>query len=65
MLELHYKFVSLPPEIFMKSVFNFFLVLLTLALSGCLASTTSPVGVACDYRQNMLLWQMPLVCQGR
>ena len=31
-----------------------------LCLGGCLASTTSPVGVKCDFSQ-----EMPLDCQGR
>ena len=43
----------------------FGLALLTLALSGCLASTTSAVGVNCDYTQDKPLWEMPLACQGR
>jgi hypothetical protein len=50
----------------MKSFFiTFGSALLVLALSGCLASTTSPEGVSCDYRQEKPLWEMPLVCQGR
>ncbi|MFZ4063294.1 MAG: hypothetical protein ACOYK2_08510 [Polynucleobacter sp.] len=36
-----------------------------LALGGCLASTTSPVGVNCDFSKELPLWEMPLVCQGR
>ena len=36
-----------------------------LGLSGCLASTYSPVGVNCDYSQGKPLWEMPLDCQGR
>jgi hypothetical protein len=39
--------------------------LLILVLSGCLASTTSPVGVNCDFSQEKPLWEMPLACQGR
>ncbi len=39
--------------------------LVAMALSGCLASTTSPVGVNCDYSQGKPLWEMPLDCQGR
>ncbi|QKM65573.1 hypothetical protein DCO17_10190 [Polynucleobacter tropicus] len=36
-----------------------------LCLSGCLASTTSPVGVNCDFSQEKPLWEMPVACQGR
>ena len=39
--------------------------LFALTLVGCLASTTSPVGVNCDYSQGKPLWEMPLDCQGR
>ena len=39
--------------------------LFILALSGCLASTTSPVGVNCDYSQGKPVWEMPLACQGK
>ena len=34
-------------------------------LSACLASTTSPVGVNCDFSQEKPLREMPLDCQGR
>lgn len=40
-------------------------VLFVASLSGCLASTTSPVGVNCDYSQGKPLWELPLDCQGR
>ena len=36
-----------------------------LCLSACLASTTSPVGVNCDFSQEKPLREMPLDCQGR
>jgi outer membrane biogenesis lipoprotein LolB len=39
--------------------------LATLVLTGCLASTTSPVGVNCDFSQDKPLWEMPVACQGR
>ena len=39
------------------------LLVLTLTLSGCLASTTSPDGVNCDYTHGKPLWEMPLDCQ--
>ena len=39
--------------------------LFALVLSGCLASTTSPDGVNCDYSQGKPMWEMPLACQGR
>jgi hypothetical protein len=41
------------------------MIFVALALSGCLASTTSPDGVNCNYSQNKPLWEMPLACQGR
>ena len=39
--------------------------LLVMVLTGCLASTKSPVGVNCDFSQGKPLWEMPLDCQGR
>ena len=39
-------------------------ILFSLVLSGCLASTTSPDGVNCDYSQGKPLWEMPIDCQG-
>jgi hypothetical protein len=49
----------------MKSLFSaFFLVLFGTTLSGCLASTSSSVGVVCDYSQGKPLWELPLPCQG-
>ena len=48
-----------------KLVATFAVILFALALSGCLASTYSPVGVNCDYSQGKPLWEMPLDCQGR
>ena len=41
------------------------LTFVAIALSGCLASATSPDGVNCDYSQGKPLWEMPLVCQGK
>ena len=38
--------------------------LFSLVLSGCLASTTSPDGVNCNYAQGKPMWEMPLDCQG-
>ena len=37
--------------------------LIGLSLAGCLASTTSPVGVNCDFSQEKPLYDMPLDCQ--
>lgn len=37
---------------------------ISLALSGCLASTSSPVGPNCNYGTARTLWDMPLACQG-
>jgi hypothetical protein len=42
------------------TTFLFFLI-----LTGCAASSTSPVGVNCDYSQEKPLWEMPVDCQGR
>lgn len=39
------------------------IVLTTLLLSGCLASTSSPDGVACDFSTGKPVWELPLVCQ--
>ncbi len=33
-----------------------------LVLSGCLASTTSPDGLNCDFSQQKPLWEMPTAC---
>ena len=41
------------------------IALAALCLSACLASTTSPVGVNCDFSQEKPLREMPLDCQGR
>ncbi len=41
------------------------LAFIATTLAGCLASTTSPDGVGCDFKQGKPLWEMPLVCQGR
>jgi hypothetical protein len=50
----------------MKKLFKLSCIALFVwVLSGCLASTTSPVGVNCDYSQGKPLWEMPLDCQGR
>jgi hypothetical protein len=46
----------------MKILLNMLLVLI---LGGCAASTTSPIGVNCDYSQGKPLWEMPVDCQGR
>jgi hypothetical protein len=42
------------------AMFIFFLI-----LTGCASSSTSSVGVNCDYSQGKPLWDLPLVCQGR
>jgi hypothetical protein len=36
-----------------------------LVLGGCLASTTSPDGVNCDFSHGKPMWEMPVACQGR
>ena len=40
------------------------MVLLTLGLAGCLASTTSPIGLNCDYSKEIPIPDMPSACQG-
>ena len=50
----------------MKKLFYLsFITLFALLLSACLASTSSPVGVNCDYSQEKPLWEMPVACQGK
>jgi hypothetical protein len=50
----------------MKKLFSLVTAFLfSLILTGCAASSTSPVGVNCNYSQEKPLWQMPLDCQGR
>lgn len=49
----------------MKKCKTLSIALILLALGGCMASTTSPVGVNCDFSQGKPLWEMPLDCQGR
>jgi hypothetical protein len=39
--------------------------LTTLLLGACAASSTSPVGVNCNYNLELPMWEMPLACQGR
>jgi len=39
--------------------------MLILALSGCLASTASPVGLNCDYSPGKSFWELPVACQGK
>ena len=46
-----------------KAFLTLTLSLLTLSLSACLASTTSPDGVNCNYSQGKPMWEMPLDCQ--
>ena len=48
----------------MKQIYRLVCALsLLAALSGCLASTSSPVGVNCDFRQEKPLWEMPSDCE--
>jgi len=50
----------------MKFLFNISCIFsLAVLLGGCLASTTSPTGVSCDYMPGKAIWEMPLICQGR
>jgi hypothetical protein len=34
-------------------------------LAGCLASTTSPIGINCGPSAELPIWERPLDCQGR
>lgn len=47
-----------------KLLFTITSFLVVMTLSGCLASTTSPDGVNCNYAQGKPMWEMPLDCQG-
>ncbi|MBU3540439.1 hypothetical protein [Polynucleobacter sp. UB-Tiil-W10] len=47
-----------------KTFFTLAVALFALVLSGCQASTTSPVGVNCNYTGKPM-WEMPVDCQGR
>jgi hypothetical protein len=50
----------------MKKIFlALTMTVFALVLSACLASTTSPDGVNCDFSQGKPMWEMPLACQGR
>lgn len=40
-----------------------YIVLVASFLSGCLASTTSPKGINCNYSQGKAMWELPLLCQ--
>ncbi len=40
------------------------MILFSLALAACAASSTSSMGVNCNYTQDKPLWEMPLDCQG-
>lgn len=49
-----------------KKLLNILAIIVSaLSLGGCLASTTSPVGVNCDFSKEKPLRDMPLDCQGR
>lgn len=49
----------------MKTMLKFvFLTLLAISLSGCLASTYSPVGLDCNWSQGKSAWEMPSACYG-
>ena len=41
------------------------IALFAMVLGGCAASSSSPIGVNCDFRQEKPLMDMPVVCQGR
>jgi len=50
----------------MKKLFSSIVAgLFFLILTGCAASSKSPIGINCDYSQNKPLWELPLDCQGR
>jgi hypothetical protein len=48
----------------MKLFLMGFIVAASVMLSGCLASSRSAVGLNCDYRPGLALWEMPVACQG-
>jgi hypothetical protein len=51
---------------YMKKLFVLIsMMVLTLGLAGCLASTTSPIGLNCDYSKGIPIPDMPEDCQGR
>ncbi|MEI6612807.1 hypothetical protein [Polynucleobacter sp.] len=41
------------------------LALLAAVLNGCMASSSSPVGVNCDFSKEKPISEMPVDCQGR
>ena len=47
-----------------SSLLSLVTTLIALSLSGCLASSTSPIGANCNYTQGKAIWEMPLDCQG-
>ncbi|WP_256205789.1 hypothetical protein [Polynucleobacter asymbioticus] len=50
---------------YMKKLFALISVfVLALGLAGCLASTTSPIGLNCDYSKGIPIPDMPEDCQG-
>ncbi|ABP35253.1 hypothetical protein Pnuc_2042 [Polynucleobacter asymbioticus QLW-P1DMWA-1] len=50
---------------YMKKLFALISVfVLALGLAGCLASTTSPIGLNCDYSKGIPIPDMPVDCQG-
>jgi hypothetical protein len=48
-----------------KVMLIIFIAALAMGLGACAASSTSPIGVNCDYNKELLRMDMPLVCQGR
>jgi hypothetical protein len=47
-----------------KKLLSAFILTILLGLSACAASSSSPVGVNCDYSQEKPLWEMNPDCQG-
>jgi hypothetical protein len=39
--------------------------LFCVCLTGCAASSTSPIGVNCNFSQGLAEWDLPLACQGK
>jgi hypothetical protein len=39
--------------------------LFCVSLTGCAASSTSPIGVNCNFSQGLAERDLPLACQGR
>jgi hypothetical protein len=48
----------------MKLFLMSLMVVASVMLSGCLASSRSEAGLNCDYKPGVPIWEMPVACQG-